>query len=120
MTPLRGLAADTVRALQSMVESLGLPWTIAVRTGDASSRDKRLVRQAQAEVVVITPESLSLLQTYPETGERLAHLRAIIVEAGPRGRGGQGRGPRARDGGGGGRERYRGGFHRSIGLVTVG
>lgn len=80
VTPLRALATDTVRALQSMVESLALPWTIAVRTGDASSRDKRLVRQAQAEVVVITPESLSLLQTYPETGERFAHLRAIIVD----------------------------------------
>lgn len=80
ITPLRALANDTVRALQSMVEALGLPWTIAVRTGDASSRDKRLVRQAQAEVVVITPESLALLQTYPETGERLAHVRAIIVD----------------------------------------
>ena len=80
ITPLRALATDTVRALQSMVESLGLPWTIAVRTGDASSRDKRLVRQAQAEVVVITPESLALLQTYPETAERLGGLRAIVVD----------------------------------------
>lgn len=80
VTPLRALATDTVRSLQSMVAALGLPWTIAVRTGDASSRNKRLVRQAQAEVVVITPESLALLQTYPETRERMAFLRAVVVD----------------------------------------
>ena len=38
VTPLRALASDTTQALQSAAEALGLPWTVAKRTGDASSR----------------------------------------------------------------------------------
>ncbi len=80
ITPLRALANDTTRALREPIAALGLPWTVAMRTGDASARDKRLARQGQAEVVVITPESLALLLSYPETAAQLAGLRAIVVD----------------------------------------
>ena len=80
VTPLRALANDTVRALRDPIEGLGLPWTVAMRTGDASSRDKRLARQGQAEVLVITPESLALLLSYPETAAHFSALRCIVVD----------------------------------------
>ena len=35
ITPLRALASDTVQALRQPIEGLGLPWTVAMRTGDA-------------------------------------------------------------------------------------
>lgn len=80
ITPLRALANDSVRALREPIAALGLPWTVAMRTGDASARDKRLARTGQAEVLVITPESLALLLSYPETGALLQDLRAIVVD----------------------------------------
>ncbi|WP_066268612.1 ligase-associated DNA damage response DEXH box helicase [Hydrogenophaga palleronii] len=80
ITPLRALASDTQYALQHAVASLGLPWTVAKRTGDASSRDRRLARQGQAEVLVITPESLALLLSYPETAGLLSGLRGVVVD----------------------------------------
>lgn len=80
ITPLRALATDTVRALREPVEALGLPWTVAMRTGDASARDKRLARTGQADVLVITPESLALLLSYPDTGPQLSSLRGVIVD----------------------------------------
>lgn len=80
VTPLRALANDTVRALREPIDALGIPWTVAMRTGDASARDKRLARQGQADVLVITPESLALLLSYPETAPQLAGLRAVIVD----------------------------------------
>ncbi len=80
VTPLRALANDTVRALREPLEALGLQWTVAMRTGDASARDKRLARQGRAEVLVITPESLALLLSYPETQALLTGLEAVIVD----------------------------------------
>lgn len=80
ITPLRALANDTTRALREPIAALGLPWTVAMRTGEASARDKRLARTGQAEVLVITPESLALLLSYPETGEHLRQLRAVVVD----------------------------------------
>lgn len=80
ITPLRALASDTVQALRQPIEGLGLPWTVAMRTGDASARDKRLARQGKADVLVITPESLALLLSHPDTLEQLVHLQAIVVD----------------------------------------
>ncbi|HLT43879.1 MAG TPA: DEAD/DEAH box helicase [Luteimonas sp.] len=80
ITPLRALASDTTRAIRTPLEALGLDWTVAMRTGDASSRDKRLARQGRADVLVITPESLALLLTYPDTAAQLAGLRGIVVD----------------------------------------
>ena len=80
ITPLRALAADTTRALRVPIEALGLDWTVAMRTGDASSRDRRLARQGQAEVLVITPESLALQLSYADSAPQFAGLRAVIVD----------------------------------------
>lgn len=80
ITPLRALASDTVRALREPIEGLGLPWTVAMRTGDASARDKRLARQGKADVLVTTPESLALLLSYPDTRLQLGLLQAIVVD----------------------------------------
>ena len=80
ITPLRALANDTARSLAEAIAALDIPWTVAMRTGDASARDKRLARQGQAEVLVITPESLALLLSYPETLGQLTGLRAVIVD----------------------------------------
>lgn len=80
ISPLRALASDTVRALREPIEALGLDWTVAMRTGDASSRDRRLARQGRADALVITPESLALLLSYPDTAAQLSGLRGIVVD----------------------------------------
>ncbi|TYT26423.1 ligase-associated DNA damage response DEXH box helicase [Luteimonas viscosa] len=80
ITPLRALASDTARALREPIAALGLDWTVAMRTGDATARDKRLARQGRADALVITPESLALLLSYPDTAAQLSGLRAIVVD----------------------------------------
>ncbi|MBB4126419.1 ATP-dependent Lhr-like helicase [Xanthomonas translucens] len=80
ITPLRALAADTLRALREPIAALGLDWQIGLRTGDASARDKRLARSGRLDVLVTTPESLALLLSYPDTAPQLATLRCVIVD----------------------------------------
>lgn len=80
VTPLRALAADTSRALTQTAADMGLAWTVALRTGDASARDKRLARQGKAQALVITPESLALLLSYADASSRFRALRCIVVD----------------------------------------
>lgn len=80
ITPLRALAVDTVRAIREPVEALGIPWTVAMRTGDAGARDRRLARQGQAEALVTTPESFALALSYPDAARLLGGVRAVVVD----------------------------------------
>ncbi|MEN1925638.1 ligase-associated DNA damage response DEXH box helicase [Luteimonas qiangzhengi] len=80
ITPLRALAADTTRALRDPIEALGVPWTVAMRTGDAGARDRRLARRGLADVLVTTPESLSLALSYPDAGGIFSGVRGVVVD----------------------------------------
>jgi ATP-dependent Lhr-like helicase len=80
ITPLRALASDTIENLRAPMQAMGLDWEIALRTGDAGSRDRRLARQGKAEVVVTTPESLALMLSYPDTAPLLAGIDGVIVD----------------------------------------
>ena len=80
VTPLRALATDTVRALGEPIEALGLRWTVGMRTGDATARDKRLARAGKLDALVITPESLALLLSYDDSAALLGTLRCVVVD----------------------------------------
>ena len=80
ITPLRALASDTARALQAPLQALGLDWTVGLRSGDASARDKRQAREGRVDVLVTTPESLALLLSYPDTLARMRQLRCVVVD----------------------------------------
>lgn len=80
ITPLRALAVDTVRAMQEPIAALHVPWTVAMRTGDASARDKRLARKGLSDVLVTTPESFALMLSYPDAPQLLAGLRGVVVD----------------------------------------
>ncbi|HBS28680.1 MAG TPA: DNA ligase-associated DEXH box helicase, partial [Phycisphaerales bacterium] len=81
LTPMRALAADTVRALRAPLADLGLAgWTVEQRTGDTSSSIKARQRTRLPAALVTTPESLSLLLSYPGARERFSSLRAVVVD----------------------------------------
>ena len=80
LTPLRALVADTTRALEELSEWLELPWTIESRTGDTSGSVKAKQRKRYPSCLVTTPESLSLLLSYPDTRSAFSDLRAVIVD----------------------------------------
>lgn len=80
ITPLRALAADTAQSLALPIADLALPWTIEQRTGDTSASVKARQRTRLPTALITTPESLSLLLSYPDARERLASLCAVIVD----------------------------------------
>lgn len=80
ITPLRALAGDTARNLAEPVRDLGLPWTIETRTGDTPASLKQKQRDRLPTALVTTPESLSLLLSYPGAAERFGTLTGLVVD----------------------------------------
>ncbi len=80
ITPLRALAADTAAGLQQPLSDLDLPWTIETRTGDTSASIKARQRRQLPTALITTPESLSLLLSYPEAATLFGDLRAVVVD----------------------------------------
>ncbi len=80
LTPLRALAGDTALALQAAVDGLGLNWSVELRTGDTGSYLRRKQRDRLPSALVTTPESLSLLLSYPDAAEQLRGLSCVIVD----------------------------------------
>jgi len=80
ITPLRALARDTAAQLEAPLAPLGLPWTVEVRTGDTASSRKLRQRTLPPTVLVTTPESLSILLSWPAAARRLRGLRGVVVD----------------------------------------
>lgn len=81
ITPLRALAQDTAKALSEPVAACGQPgWSVETRTGDTPASRRARQKERLPFALVTTPESLSLLISYPGTRAQFTHLRAVIVD----------------------------------------
>jgi ATP-dependent Lhr-like helicase len=80
LSPLKALATDIARNLLAPVTDLALSLTIETRTGDTSTRQRQAQRDNPPNLLLTTPESLSLLLTQPEAQSFFAPLRRIVVD----------------------------------------
>ncbi len=80
LTPLRALAADTLRALREPLASLAPHLEAEARTGDTPAALRARLRKKLPHTLVTTPESLSLLLTHADFAEKLGGLRCVIVD----------------------------------------
>jgi ATP-dependent Lhr-like helicase len=80
LTPLRAVSRDIELALNAPLCALEADITVESRTGDTSSSIRRRQRERLPEVLITTPESLSLLLCHERAHELFASLRAVIVD----------------------------------------
>ncbi|MEY4428342.1 MAG: hypothetical protein RLZZ182_1031, partial [Pseudomonadota bacterium] len=80
ITPMRALAADTLKALMPPMQALQPGWRVGLRTGDTPSSERARQDKAWPQVLVTTPESLSLMLTRADAREVLAGLGAVVVD----------------------------------------
>ena len=80
ISPLKALAVDVQRNLIGPVEEMGLPIRVETRTGDTPSDRKTRQRVKPPQVLLTTPESLSLLLSYPDSAQMFEGLRTIVVD----------------------------------------
>ena len=80
ITPLRALATDIGRAMEEVLDELGMKWKVAIRNGDTSIADRQKQKRQMPEVLIITPESLHLLLAQKNYPDVFKSLKIIAVD----------------------------------------
>lgn len=80
ISPLKALAADIRRNLQTPVDQMGLNIRIEDRTGDTSYTRKRRQRADPPDILLTTPESLALLLSYEDAPRIFRGLSRVVVD----------------------------------------
>jgi ATP-dependent Lhr-like helicase len=80
VSPLKALATDVQRNLLAPVDEMGLAIRIETRSGDTPSDRKARQRARPPHILLTTPESLSLLLSYPESEQLFGSLKRVVID----------------------------------------
>ena len=80
VSPLKALAVDIQRNLVTPLDEMGVDLRVETRTGDTPSDRKARQRAKPPQILLTTPESLSLLLSYPDSFTMFAGLRTIVID----------------------------------------
>ena len=80
ITPLRSLAKDLARAMQEVIDEIGLDWSVEVRNGDTDLKAKQRQSKQMPDVLLVTPESLHLLLAQKGRVKFFQSLKCVVVD----------------------------------------
>jgi len=80
ITPLRALAKDIGRAMEEVIEEIGMVWEIGIRNGDTTTAERTRQKNNMPEILIITPESLHLLLAQKNYPNYFTGLKIIAVD----------------------------------------
>jgi ATP-dependent helicase Lhr and Lhr-like helicase len=80
VSPLKALAVDIARNLETPVREMGLPVRVETRTGDTPAHKRARQIARPPDILLTTPEQLALLLAHPEAREFFAGLRRVVLD----------------------------------------
>jgi ATP-dependent Lhr-like helicase len=80
ISPLKALAVDVQRNLLTPITEMGLDIRVETRSGDTPSDRKARQRARPPQILLTTPESLSLLISYPDSFALFETLDTVIID----------------------------------------
>jgi ATP-dependent Lhr-like helicase len=80
ISPLKALAADVARNLETPVREMGLPVRIETRTGDTSPSRRQRQRLRPPDILLTTPEQVALLLAGPEAPFLFGGLDTVVLD----------------------------------------
>ncbi|MGB9140899.1 MAG: ligase-associated DNA damage response DEXH box helicase, partial [Aestuariivirga sp.] len=80
ISPLKALAVDIARNLEAPVKEMALPIAIETRTGDTPHSKRKRQRENPPDILITTPEQVSLLIADAGASHMLRHLKSIILD----------------------------------------
>jgi ATP-dependent helicase Lhr and Lhr-like helicase len=80
LTPLRALSRDLALAIQAPIGAMGWPLRLAIRNGDTSSHERSKQLRTPPQVLITTPESLSVLLANAKAPELFGELQAVVLD----------------------------------------
>ena len=80
ISPLKALAVDIARNLETPVAEMGLPVRIETRTGDTPASKRMRQRKDPPDILLTTPEQLSLLLSTADGPYLFSTLRRVVLD----------------------------------------
>ncbi|MBC7431042.1 MAG: DEAD/DEAH box helicase, partial [Rubritepida sp.] len=80
ISPLKALAVDIARNLTAPVADMGLSITIEIRTGDTPANRRARQRENPPNILLTTPESLTLLLSLGDAEVMFRSLRCVVLD----------------------------------------
>jgi ATP-dependent Lhr-like helicase len=80
ISPLKALAVDVARNLEAPIADMDLPVTVETRTGDTPAARRQRQRYAPPDILLTTPEQLSLLLAHPRARTMFENLRTVVLD----------------------------------------
>ena len=80
ISPLKALAVDVARNLDAPIAEMALPVTVETRTGDTSVARRQRQRHSPPDILLTTPEQLSLLLAHPRAPQMFESLRTVVLD----------------------------------------
>lgn len=80
ITPIRALSKEIHISAQRLVDGMGLPLDVAIRTGDTSSGDRAKMKKKPPQLMITTPETIHVLLCQRDRDKVFGKLDAVIVD----------------------------------------
>jgi ATP-dependent Lhr-like helicase len=80
ISPLKALAVDIARNLETPVREMGLPVKIETRTGDTPVSRRQRQRRYPPDILLTTPEQLALLLSSDDAPFLFSSLKRIVLD----------------------------------------
>ena len=80
ISPLKALAVDVARNLETPVAEMRLPIRIETRTGDTPTSKRQRQRRDPPQILLTTPEQLALLLASPDGPYLFGSLRRVVLD----------------------------------------
>jgi len=80
ITPLRALSRDLALAIEQPISAMGWPLRVGIRNGDTSSTERTRQLRTPPQILITTPESLSVLLANTKAPELFARLQAVVLD----------------------------------------
>ena len=80
ISPLKALAVDIARNLETPIAEMGLPIKVETRTGDTPVSRRQRQRRYPPDILLTTPEQLALLLSSDDAPFLFSHLKRVVLD----------------------------------------
>src|SRR5207302_3161755 len=80
ISPLKALAVDIARNLETPVAEMALPIRVETRTGDTPASKRQRQRRDPPQILLTTPEQLALILASPDAPYLFGTLRRVVLD----------------------------------------
>jgi len=80
ISPLKALAVDVARNLETPIAEMGLDIKVETRTGDTPASRRQRQRYAPPDILLTTPEQLALLLSHRNARQMFESLKTVVLD----------------------------------------